>query len=70
VNVGKGVVRQRLLDHLLNNFGRLAHLAGPQVGDNRVSFPLSSFPAFLRMDGLDHLGHFANFGWRNVTLAQ
>jgi hypothetical protein len=34
VNVGKGVVRQRLLDRLLNNVGRLAHLTGPQVGDD------------------------------------
>ena len=37
-----GVVRQRLLGRLLNNVGRLAHLTGPQVGDDSVSFPLSS----------------------------
>jgi hypothetical protein len=50
-NVGKGVVRQRLLDRLLDNVGRLAHLTGPQVGDDSVSLPLGSVLAFLRMDG-------------------
>jgi hypothetical protein len=67
VNVGKSVVRQRLLNRLLNNVGRLAHFTVTQVGDDSVSLPLGSVPAFLGMDGLEYVAHFANFGCRNVT---
>jgi len=32
------------VDRLLNNVGRLTHLAGAQIDDDSVSFPVGSVP--------------------------
>src|SRR5690242_10541079 len=62
VDVGKGIVRQRLVNSLLDEIGRLAHLAGAQFGDDCIGLFFGSVPAFLRMNGLKHMANFPNLG--------
>ena len=60
-------VRQSLVDRLLDDVGRLAHLDGTQIGDDSVSLLLGGVPAFLRVDGLEHMADFTNPARRNVA---
>jgi len=67
VNVGKSVVRQSLVDRLLDDISRLAHLPGTQFGDDGAGLLLGDVSAFLRMDGLEHMADFPNLGHWNVA---
>jgi hypothetical protein len=62
VNVGRGIVRQSLVNCLLDEISRLAHLASPQFGGDGASLLLGSVPAFLRMNGLERMADFPNLG--------
>jgi len=55
MDVGKGVIGQGLVNGLLDEIGCLAHLAGPQFGDDCIGLVFGSVPAFLRMNGLKHM---------------
>jgi len=67
MNVWKGIVGERLIDGLLDEFCRLAHLAGSQIGDDCSGLLLSRFAALLRMNGFEHVGYVADLGCGHVA---
>jgi hypothetical protein len=60
VDVGKGVVGQRLVDALLDEVGCLTHLAGPKILDDRSGLLVGGRSALLRMNGFEHVAHVAD----------
>jgi hypothetical protein len=67
MNVRKAVVGQRLVDGLLDEVGCLAHLACPQVVDDRLCLVVGGLPALLGVNGLEHVADLANPGRREVA---
>ena len=55
------------MDSLLDEVGGLAHLAGPQIFDDCSGLPIGRLPALLRMNGLEHVAHFADPCRRHVA---
>ena len=52
VDVWKGIVGQRLMDSLLDQIGRLAHLQQPQFGDDTGGFCIGRHATFLGVNRL------------------
>src|SRR5271170_1500420 len=55
VDVGEGVVGQRLVDVAFDQIGRRVHLGGPQVVDDRPGLAVSRVAVLLGMDRLEHM---------------
>jgi len=65
VNVREAVVGQGLVDGLLDEVGGLAHLACPQVVDDRLCLVVGCLAALLGMNGLEHVADLADPGRRD-----
>ena len=55
------------MDGVLNEVGCLAHLASPQLFDDRLCFVVGRLTTLLGMNGLEHVAHRANLGRRHVA---
>ena len=67
VDVGKGVVGQRLVDAALDQIGRGVHPVGPQTFDDRAGLAIGRIAVLLGMDGLEHVAHLADLGGRHMA---
>jgi hypothetical protein len=57
MNVREAIVGQGLVDGLLDEVGCFAHLACPQVADDRLCLVVGGLPALLGVNGLEHMAH-------------
>ena len=55
------------MDGLLDELGCLAHLAGSQIFDDCFGLPFGCLSALLRMNGLEHVAHFADLRRRHMA---
>ena len=67
VDVGKGVVGERLGHAALDQIGRGVHPGRTQVFDDRPRFAVGRIAVLLGMDSLEHVAHFADPGRRHVA---
>ena len=56
MNIRERIVGECLMDRLFNEFGCLAHFQLSQLGDDGLGLLIGGGPAFLGMDGLQHVG--------------
>src|SRR5215207_4666004 len=67
MDVGEGIVGQRLVDAALDQISRSVHPGSTQVFDDRLGFAVGGVAVLLGMDCLEHMAHLANPGRRNVA---
>src|ERR1700722_20374468 len=67
VNVREAIVGQGLVDGLLDEVGCFAHLACPQVANDRLGLVVGGLPALLSVNGLEHMAHLTDAGGRDVA---
>src|SRR6202166_270461 len=67
MNVREAIVGQSLVDGLLDEVGCFAHLACPQVANDRLGLVVGGLPALLGVNGLEHMAHLTDPGRRDVA---